>query len=327
MKLKLEKHMDIKGKDGRIISRALNDVIKEFSRRARVKKLKKIRIYITNNPVEVCRKIVMPRVKLSRHGEMREWICENAPSFSYWEKGLTPVIMMDANQRVFKELNYPAIQGLFAHELMHLLNKLGGIEDGLEAQAEKAASNMFKLLTRHRELDYATRDKLLRRKEYGPFTRDKLLSSLIRITTSTLLLIKDILANTRAMSFGFDDELYENYKVTLAGVKKEIEFTDNYIIKTLKKNRMHALDDAFVVYLGLNISWITFKMFHNKMYEYLQDMARIRVPNIIKKQSKPIIKEMLKLRSAGDKKQIAKVLRLTQQNYFNVVKYYSKKIR
>ena len=313
MKLKLEKHMYFKGKEGRIISRALNDVIKEFSKRTRVKKFKKIRIYITKNPVEVCRKIVMPRVKLSRHGEMREWICENAPSFSYWDKGLTPTIMMDANERVFKDLNYPAIQGLFAHELMHLLNKLDVIEDELEDEAERAATNMFKLLAQQKEVE--------------PFTRDKLLSSLIRITTSALLFIKDILANTRAMSFGFDDELYENYKVTLAGVKKQIKFTDNYIIRTLKKDRMHALDDAFVVYLGLNLSWITFKMFHNKMYEYLQNMARIKVPDVIKKQCKPIIKEMLKLRSASDKKQIAKILRLTQQNYFNVVKYYSKKIR
>jgi len=313
MKLKLEKYMDVKGEDARLVSRAINDVIKEFSMRARVKNLKKMRIYITKDPVKTCKKIVMPRVKLSRHGEMREWICENAPSFSYWEKGLTPTIMMDANERVFKKKNYSAIKGLFAHELMHLLNKLDGIEDDLEYEAERAASNMFKLLTIQ--------------KKVKPFTRDKLLSSLIRITTSSLLFIKDILANTRAMSFGFDDELYENYKITLAGIKKEIKFTDNYIIKTLKKNRIHALDDAFVAYLGLNISWITFKMFHNKMYEYLQSISRIKVPEIIKKQCNPIIKEMLKLRSSSDKKQIAKILRLTQQNYFNVVKYYSKKIR
>ena len=305
--------MDVKGEDARLVSRAINDVIKEFSMRARVKNLKKMRIYITKDPVKTCKKIVMPRVKLSRHGEMREWICENAPSFSYWEKGLTPTIMMDANERVFKKKNYSAIKGLFAHELMHLLNKLDGIEDDLEYEAERAASNMFKLLTIQ--------------KKVKPFTRDKLLSSLIRITTSSLLFIKDILANTRAMSFGFDDELYENYKITLAGIKKEIKFTDNYIIKTLKKNRIHALDDAFVAYLGLNISWITFKMFHNKMYEYLQSISRIKVPEIIKKQCNPIIKEMLKLRSSSDKKQIAKILRLTQQNYFNVVKYYSKKIR
>jgi hypothetical protein len=129
------------------------------------------------------------------------------------------------------------------------------------------------------------------------------------------------------MSFGFDDELYEYYKITLAGVKMEIKFTGNYIIRTLKKNRVHALDDAFVVYLGLNISWVCFKMFHNKMYEYLQEISRIKVPEIIKEQCKPITKEMMKLRSSSDKKQIAKILRLTQQNYFNVVKYYSKKLR
>jgi len=313
MKLKLEKHMDVKGEEARLISRAINDVIKEFSMRARVKKLKKIRIYITKNPVEVCKKIVMPRVKLTRHSEMREWICENAPSFSYWEKGLTPTIMIDANERVLKKGNYSAIKGLFAHELMHLMNKLDGIEDELEQEAERAASNMFRLLSRQ--------------KEVKPFTREKLLSSLIRITTSALLFIKDIIANTRAMSFGFDDELYDNYKISLAGIKKEIKFTDNYIIRILRKDRMHTLDDAFVAYLGLNISWITFKMFHNKMYEYLQNMTRIKVPEIIKEQCKPIMEEMLKLRSAGDEKQIAKILRLTQQNYFNVVKYYSKKIR
>jgi hypothetical protein len=313
MKLKLEKHLDIKGEDASLISRAINDVIKEFSIRARVGKLKKIRIYITKNPVEVCKKIVFSRVKLTRHGEMREWICENTPSFSYWEKGLIPTIMLDANEEVFKRRDYAAIKGLFAHELMHLLNKLDGIENELENEAEKAASNMFKYLSI--------------KKEIKPFTREKLLSSFIRITTSALLFIKDILANTRAMSFGFDDELYENYKITLAGIKKEICYTDAYIIKILKENRIHALDDAFVVYLGLNISWISFKMFHNKMYDYLQEMARIEVPEIIKEQCKPIMNELLKLRSAEDKKQIAKILRLTQQNYFNVVKYYSKKLR
>ena len=186
-------------------------------------------------------------------------------------------------------------------------------KDELEVVAEIAASNIFKYLTR--------------KKQVKPFTREKLLSSFIRITTTALLFIKDILANTRAISFGFDNELYEHYKITLANVKENIKFTDSDIIRTLKGNRIHTLDNAFVVYLGLNISWITFKMFHNKMYEYLQNMARIKVPNIIKKQCRPIMKEMLKLRSARDEKQIAKVLRLTQQNYFNVVKYYSKKIR
>jgi hypothetical protein len=313
MKLKIEKHIDVKGKEGRMISRAISDVIKEFGMRARVKKLKKIRIYITLDPVKTCKKIVITKLKLSRHSEMREWICENAPSFSYWAKGLTPTIMIDANQRVCKECNYAAIKGLFAHELMHLINKLDGIDDELENEAEKAATTIFRLLSRQ--------------KEVKPFTREKLLSSSIRITSSALLFIKDILANTRAMGFGFDDELYENYKITLSGVKENIKFTESSIIKSLKKGRVHTLDNAFVVHLGLNISWIKFKMFHNKMYQYLQSMSRIKVPEIIKKQCRPIIKEMLKLRSASDKKQIAKILRLTQQNYFNVVKYYSKKLR
>ena len=102
MKLKLEKHIDAKGKEARMISRAINDVIKEFSMRAHVKKLEKIRVYITRDPVKTCKEIVLPRVKLTRHGEMREWVCENVPTFSYWEKGLTPVIMIDANERVCK---------------------------------------------------------------------------------------------------------------------------------------------------------------------------------------------------------------------------------
>jgi hypothetical protein len=313
MDLKVEKHIEIKGKRARLVSRAIADVIKQFSMRARVKGLKKLRIYVTKNPIEVCKKIIMSGVKLRRHGEMREWICQNAPSFSYWEEGAPPTIMIDAHEEVIKTGNYAAIKGLFAHELMHLLNKLDGLEDELEGEAERAAKNMFNFLLKH--------------KEVKPFTRERLLGSFIRITTSTLLFIKDIFANTRAMSFGFDDELYENYKITLANVKKEIRFTEEYVLTNLKKGEKHVLDDVFVTYLGLNISWVTFKMFHNIWFKELQRMARIEVPRIIKRECDPILNEILKLRSASDKRQIAKILRLTQQNYFNVVKHYCKKLR
>jgi hypothetical protein len=312
MKLKLEKHIELKGRDTSLTSKAITDVIKEFTMRAEVRKLKRLRIFVTKNPVEVC-KIIVSGVKLARHGEMREWICENAPSFSYWEKGQVPSIMLDANERAFEQKNYSAIKGLFAHELMHLMNKLDGIEDQLEIEAEKASKYIFFLLSRH--------------KDVKPYTKDGLLSSLIRITTSILLLIKDVLANTRAMSFGFDDELYEYYKISLADVKEEIKFKEKDIVRTLKQNRKHGLDDAFIAYLGLNTCWITFKMFHNIWYKDLQNLVSIEVPNIIKRNCDPVLKELLKLRSASDKKQIAKVIRLTQQNYYKVVKYFCDKIR
>jgi len=313
MKLKMEKHIEIKGKDAQLINKAITDVIKDFTMRANIKKLKKLRVFVTKDPVNVARKIIIPRVKLNRHSEIREWICQNAPSFSYWGEGQPPTIMMDVNENIFKNRNYYAIKGLFAHELMHLMNKLDGIEDELEDATEKASSYIFFLLAKH--------------KDVKPFTRDGLLSSLIRVTTSSLLFIKDILANTRAMSFGFDDELYENYKISLEGVKKEIKFTEREIIKFLKRNRKHVLDDAFLTYLGLNTSWITFKMFHNNWYKELQKLVSIEVPSIIKKNCDPILKELLNLRSANDEKQIAKVIRLTQQNYFNVVHYFCKKLR
>jgi hypothetical protein len=313
MKLKLEKHVEMKGKEAQVVNKAITDVIKEFTMRANVKKLKKLRVFVTKNPVETAKKIVIPRVKLNRHSEMREWITQNAPSFSYWGENQPPTIMMDANERSFKERNYCAIKGLFAHELMHLMNKLDGIEDELEDATEKAARYIFLLLARHKEIE--------------PFTRDGLLSSFIRVTTSALLFIKDILANTRAMSFSFDDELYLHYKTSLEGIKNEIKFTERSIIKTLRKNRKHTLDDAFLTYLGLNTSWITFKMFHNNWYKELQKLTSIEVPFIIKKNCDPILKELSNLRSANDEKQIAKVIRLTQQNYFNVVHYFCNKMR
>jgi len=311
-KLKVEKHIDIKGREAGLISNAISDVIKEFTMRAQVKKLKTLRIFITNNPIEVC-KLIVSKVKLDRHSEMREWICQNAPSFSYWEEGQVPTIMLDAKQKVFEEKNYPAIKGLFAHELMHLMDRLDGINDVLELEAEKAGKNMFNYLTKI--------------KDSKTFTRERLLSSMIRLTATTLFFIKDTLANTRAMSFGFDDEIYYNYKVTLEGVKKQIKFTEKEIIKSLKSGRKHVLDDAFIIYVGLNSSWVTFKMFHNKMYLDLKDMANIEVPTIIKKNGDSVLEELLNLRSASDKKQLAKILRLSQQNYFNVVQYFSKKVR
>ena len=313
MTLKIEKHIDIKGKEGKLISKAISEVIKEFEQRDKITGLKKIRIFITKHPIETCEKIILPKVKLRIHGEIREWICQSAPSFSYWAKNQTPTIMLDAHEKIFKKKNYEAIKGLFAHELMHLLNKIDGIEDKLEDEAEIAARNIFSLLAKH--------------KEVRPFTKDRLLVSFVRVTTASTLIIKDILANTRAMSFGFDKEIYANYKSSLSDVLERIEFKDRDILMALKKDEKHVLDDAFLAYLGLNISWITFKMFHNQWYKELQELAKIKVPMIIKKNADLILDELLKLRSASDEKQIAKILRLTQQNYFNVVRYFCKRLR
>jgi len=313
MVLMIEKHIDFKGEKARLISRALTDAVRDFEMRVRMRRLKKIKVFVTMDPVKVCKTIVFPRVKLRRHSEMREWVCENAPSFSYWERGKTPIIMIDAHEKVFKGRNYKAIKGLLAHELMHIMDKLEGTDEKLENVAEKSAKNIFCFLAKHKEKE--------------PFTRDRLLASLIRITTSMILFIKDILANTRAMSFGFDDELYENYKISLENVREEIRFTEKNIVKMLKKNKKHFLDDAFLAYLGLNVSWIPFKMFHNKWYRELQKLARIEVPRIIKKNCDPILKEMLNIRSASNTKTIMKVLNLSQQNYFKVVQYFCKKLR
>jgi len=313
VELKVEKNIDIKGKEGKLISKAISDVVREFEYRDRIIGLKKLRIFVTKTPVKTCEKIILPNVKLKIHGEMREWICQNTPSFSYWAKGQTPTIMLDANQEIFETKNYDAIKGLFAHELMHLLNKIDGIEKELEIEAEKSTRNIISLLTKH--------------KEVKPFTKDRLLVSLLRVITTTTFAIKDILANTRAMSFGFDGEIYANYMTSLAGVKKIIGFNDGEILRALKRDKKHALDNAFLTYLGLNVSWVTFKMFHNQWYKKLQNLSNIKVPRIIKKNADTILNELLKLRSASDKEQIGKILKLTQQNYFNVVKYYCKKLR
>lgn len=311
--LQIKKHIEIKGTKSRTISKALSDVIREFEERAEIKKLDKLEVFVTKKPVEVCRKIVCP-VKLRRHSEMREWICDNAVSFSYWEKGKTPVIMLNAEEKLFKGRNYKAIRGLFAHELMHLLNRLDGIEDELEDEAERAARNIFSLLAKH--------------KDVKPFTRERFLGSFVRVTATTLLYIKDILANSRAMSFGFDEDLYENYRISLKGAKEDIKFTEKDIMNALKADRKHVLDNVFLVCTGLNISWITFKMFHHvKWVKELQGLADIYVPSIIKKNCDRVSKELLNLRSASDEKQIAKILRVSQESYFNVVQYFCRKLK
>lgn len=310
---KIEKHIEVKGEKGRLISKAITDVIREFRERAEIKELEKLEIFVTENPVHTCRKILCP-VKLKRHSEMREWICDNAASFSYWAKNQTPVIMLNAQEKIFKRRNYKAIRGLFAHELMHLLNKLDGIEDELEDEAEVATNNIFPLLEKHKEKE--------------PFTRERFLGSLIRITSTTLLFIKDILANSRAMSFGFDEDLYENYRVSLQGVKENIRITEKQVIDALNHDKKHILDNAFLAYVGLNTSWITFKMFHHNIWvKELKGLADVSMPRIIEKNGNKVLEELLKLRSASDEKQIAKVLNTSQQSYFNVVEYFCKKLR
>ncbi|NCN38771.1 MAG: hypothetical protein COY38_00405 [Candidatus Aenigmarchaeota archaeon CG_4_10_14_0_8_um_filter_37_24] len=308
--LEIVKHIELKGTEARKVSNAITSVIKEFSKRAEVKKLEKLEIYVTKNPVKISKKI-LSNIRLKRHGEIREWITENAPSFTYWTEGSTPIIMLNANEKKFRKMDYDGIRGLFAHELMHLLNKLDGIEDRLEEEMDKTGNNVIRLLEKHKEKE--------------PFTRERLLVSFIRITTTTVLLIKDILANSRAMSFGFDEELYENYKSTLSDVKN-FKYTENSIITALKQDRKHVLDDSYLAYLGLNMPWITFKMFRIKWYKYLQELARIEVPDIVKKNSNNVLKEMLKLRSGHDEKQIAKILKVSQDSYYNIVEYFCKKL-
>lgn len=306
------KHMEIKGEEGKRISNVITSVINEFQKRADVAKLDKLEIYVTTNPVKVARQIFSEDISLERNNEIRGWIAENTPSFTYWSKGKTPIIMLNANESIFRESNFDAMQGLFAHELMHLLNKLDGIEDFLEEMRGKSSGNVIALLEKHNEVK--------------PFTRERLLVSFIRVTNTTVLYMKDILANSRAMSFGFDEEIYENYKFTLREAKK-IRFTENEILKSLKKDKKHILDDVFLAYIGLNMTWVTFKMFKNKWYKYLQQLSRIDVPKIIKKEGNQILKELLKLRSGQDSKQIFKILKTSQNSYYNVVEYFCKRLK
>ena len=309
--LQIIKHMEVKGKQARQISNAITSVLKEFNKRAHVKKLEKIEIYVTKNPVKISKKI-LSSIKLKRHGEIREWITDNAPSFTYWKKGTTPIIMLNVNEKIFQKMDYDAIQGLFAHELMHLLNKLDGIEDRLDDEIDNAGNNVIRLLEKHKEIE--------------PFTRERLLVSFVRVTTTTVLLIKDVLANSRAMSFGFDEELYENYKSALSDARK-IKYTESDIKNALKHDQKHVLDNAYLTYLGLNNSWITFKMFQIKWYKYLQDLSRIEVPEIVKVNANKVLKEMLKLRSGHDEKQIRKIIKLSQNSYYEVVKYFCGKLK
>jgi hypothetical protein len=67
-------------------------------------------------------------------------------------------------------------------------------------------------------------------------------------------------------------------------------------------------------------------MFRIKWYKYLQDLARIEVPIQIKKNANKVLKELLKLRSGHDEKQILKILKIGQDSYYNVVEYFCKKL-
>ncbi len=309
--LEVVKRIDLKGQKARTISTVITKVLKEFDKRSHVKNLEKIEIYVTTNPVKIAKEILLPKVKVRRHGEFREWITENVPSFTYWVKGKTPIIMLNASEEIFEEMNYNAIEGLFAHELMHLLNKLDGIEDEIEEEIDKSGENIIKLLESH--------------KEVKPFTIERLFVSFVRVTSTTVLYIKDIFANSRAMSFGYDEELYENYRLSLKDAKN-IKYTEEDIIKALKEDQKHVLDDAFLTYIGLNMSWVTFKMFKIKWYKELKKLAKIETPEIIKKKGDEILGEMLKLRSGHDEEQIRKIIELSQKKYYDVVKHFCKKL-
>lgn len=312
--LRVIKHIDVSGKQKGIVSLAISNVMKEFEKRSNVKGLKTLDVYVTTDPISICKIILQSakKLKIKRHGEMREWICGNTPNFSYWERGRTPIIMLNANEKIFTTNNIQAISGLFAHELMHLMNKLDGIEDILNKEMENASKRIFYLLYRH--------------KPVKPYTIERLLVSFTRVGSTTTLVIKDILANSRMMAFGFDDKLYENYKAVLNDVKM-IKYTEESIVKELKKDRKHVLDDAFLTYLGLNVSWISFKMFQNKRWRELQKLAKFQVPDIIKKNADPLMETMMLLRSSKDRKTINKILISTLNNYYKVVEYYCNKLR
>ncbi len=311
--LQIVKHIDIRGKQKGIVSIAISNVIKEFEKKANVRGLKKLDVYITTNPIKVCKMILFSgrKIKVKRHGEMRELVCGARPNFSYWEKGKTPVIMLNANEKIFTTSNMQAISGLFAHELMHLMNKQDGIENILQDEVEHAANRIFYLLDMH--------------KEKKPFTVERLLVSFTRVGSTISLIIKDILANSRAMAFGFDNQLYENYKIIVDG-SNEIKYTEKFILNELRKDRKYVLDDAFLSYIGLNMTWITFKMFQNKRYLELKKMVNMEMPDIIRKNGNPIIEEMMNLRSSKDRKTIRKLLLTTINNYYRVVEYFCKKL-
>ena len=56
------------------------------------------------------------------------------------------------------------------------------------------------------------------------------------------------------------------------------------------------LDDAFLAYIGLNMTWVTFKMFQNKRYLELKNMVNMKIPDVIRKNGKPVIEDMMKVK-------------------------------
>ena len=116
--VRVRKHIDAKVPNRSQVIKIIDHVIKEYSQRTDFQKMKEVDIYVTKNPVKVCKKI-FSSAKLHRHGELRDWICESKPNFSFWEKGKVPVIMINGNEKIFKTKKlplkkyFPSLDGIF----------------------------------------------------------------------------------------------------------------------------------------------------------------------------------------------------------------------
>src|SRR4030067_1721637 len=131
--VKVKKYIDSRILNRAQISRILDHVAREYTERSDIKKLDEIDVYVTKDPLRVSKKI-FSEAKLERYGELKDWILSATPHFSYWERGKVPIILINANEKIFKDNNWEAVRGLVAHELIHILNKMDGIEETLEEQ-------------------------------------------------------------------------------------------------------------------------------------------------------------------------------------------------
>lgn len=194
---------------------------------------------------------VLPRKSLTNLGEY----LKSSPVFVYIDEQSTFLIINVRDITIYdKNKTTASLEGLLAHELMHIVKRREGLDSYISQEFVKNWKIVQKYVVKMRKFG-------------GIFLSKKQILNALMINLSTLgLVIKDIYVNDEVISQGFDDELYAHYSSVVSRELKSLPFHSDTLFAKIKNGDITSLNVVYRIFLGYSIIWIPFKRAGDKRY-------------------------------------------------------------
>lgn len=278
--------------------------------------VEEIRLWVTDNPIRAYFKLLEQSEKIG--DRLRGSIIEEISTFTFYEKGKTPTIIIDINAVDPKKEK--AFEGLIAHEFAHILMEKKGVDDRIVKMITDQVGLIWEWIPRLDKLGLKITD--------AQWT-DTLLTVLANLT----FLVKGIVADSFLVKNGFGEEIYESRKGLLDKKWVCIECMRRYreekILNQLKEGDLEAFKDLFIAGMGMLTLWLPLS--REGLTKEANEMRtlinrRVPIPEAILKHNVKLMRVLIMAKFPPSRNVCKKLVRETLKTFYYSLRYYVKKL-